>query len=40
MRDAEARALAWIGYRAPPAFRAGLQHASTFTIEAGSLYRT
>lgn len=40
MRDAEARAIAWIGYRAPPVFRAGLRHASTFTIQAGSLYRT
>jgi hypothetical protein len=40
MRDAEARAIAYIGFRAPPAFRAGLGRATTFTIQAGSLYRT
>lgn len=40
MRDAEARAVAWIGYRAPPPFRSQLQLATTFTIETGSLYRT
>ncbi|MDQ6778609.1 MAG: hypothetical protein M3071_20830 [Actinomycetota bacterium] len=40
MRDAEVRAVAWIGYRAPPPFRSELQHATTFTIQAGSLYRT
>jgi hypothetical protein len=40
MRDAEVRAIAWIGFRAPPAFRADLRRATTFTIEAGSLYRT
>jgi hypothetical protein len=40
MRDAEVRAIAWIGFRAPPAFRAGLQRSSTFTIQPGSLYRT
>ncbi|HWF34604.1 MAG TPA: hypothetical protein VG295_04520 [Solirubrobacteraceae bacterium] len=40
MRDAEARAIAWIGYRAPPAFRGHLQRATTFTIQAGTLYRT
>jgi hypothetical protein len=40
MRDAEVRAVAWIGFRAPPAFRAGLSRATTFTIQAGSLYRT
>lgn len=40
MRDAEVRAVAWIGYRAPPAFRSELQHATTYTIQAGSLYRT
>ncbi|HEY5318702.1 MAG TPA: hypothetical protein VIJ20_12010 [Solirubrobacteraceae bacterium] len=39
MRDAEARAIAWIGYRAPPAFRSDLRRASTFTIQSGSLYR-
>jgi len=40
MRDAEVRAIAWIGFRAPPAFRSDLGRASTFTIEPGSLYRT
>jgi hypothetical protein len=40
MRDAEARAVAWIGYRAPPPFRSELRHATTFTIQTGSLYRT
>jgi hypothetical protein len=40
MRDAEVRAIAWIGFRAPPAFRADLGHATTYTIETGSLYRT
>jgi hypothetical protein len=40
IRDAEARAIAWIGFRAPAAFRVDLQRASTFTIQAGSLYRT
>ena len=39
MRDAEARAIAWIGFRAPAPFRGGLQHATTFTIQSGSLYR-
>jgi hypothetical protein len=40
MRDAEARAVAWIGYRAPPPFRAELKRATTFTIQTGTLYRT
>ncbi len=40
MRDAEARAIAWIGYRAPPAFRGELQRATILTIQAGRLYRT
>jgi len=40
MRDAIVRAVAWIGYRAPPQFRSELRLASTVTIEAGSLYRT
>jgi hypothetical protein len=39
MRDAEVRAVAWIGFRAPPAFRAHLHQATTFTIQTGSLYR-
>jgi hypothetical protein len=40
MRDAEARAVAWIGYRAPPRFRSELEHATTFTIQTAVLYRT
>lgn len=40
MRDAEVRAVAWIGFRAPSVFRGELGHATTFTIQAGSLYRT
>jgi hypothetical protein len=40
MRDAEVRAVAWIGFRAPFAFRAELPRATTYTIETGSLYRT
>lgn len=40
IRDAEARAIAWIGFRAPLAFRANLRRATTYTIQAGSLYRT
>lgn len=40
MRDAEVRAIAWIGYRAPPAFRVEVQRATTFTIQPRSLYRT
>jgi hypothetical protein len=40
MKDAEARAIAWIGFRAPRAFRADLGRATTFTLQAGSLYRT
>lgn len=39
MRDAEERAIAWIGFRAPTAFRANLRHATTYTIQAGSIYR-
>ena len=39
MRDAEVRAIAWIGYRAPLQFRADLRRATTVTIQAGSLYR-
>jgi hypothetical protein len=39
MRDAEVRAIAWIGFRAPPAFRVHLHRANTFTIQSGSLYR-
>lgn len=40
MRDAEERAIAWIGFRAPPPFRTDLRLATTFTIQPGSLYRT
>jgi hypothetical protein len=40
MRDAVVRAIAWIGYRAPLEFRVELRHATTITIQAGSLYRT
>jgi hypothetical protein len=40
MRDAEVRAIAWIGFRAPPVFRAELQRETTFTLQPGSLYRT
>jgi hypothetical protein len=40
MRDAVVRAIAWIGFRAPPSFRAEVRHATTVTIQAGSLYRT
>jgi len=40
MRDAIVRAIAWIGYHAPPAFRAEVRLASTVTIQAGTLYRT
>jgi hypothetical protein len=39
MRDAIARAQAYIGDRAPPEFRRNLQWVSTFTIQAGSIYR-
>jgi hypothetical protein len=40
MHDAIARAVAWIGFRAPPEFRGDLGRADTVTIQAGSLYRT
>lgn len=39
LRDAEARAVAWIGFRAPPLFRGDLRGATTFTIQPRSLYR-
>jgi hypothetical protein len=39
LRDAIARAQAWIGDRAPAEFRRNLDHADTLTIEPG-LYRT
>ncbi|MGI8412972.1 MAG: hypothetical protein ACR2LV_07045 [Solirubrobacteraceae bacterium] len=40
MQDAIARAQAWIGDRAPAEFRQNVQVLSTFTIEAGRMYRT
>jgi hypothetical protein len=40
MRDATARAQAWIGDRAPDLFRRDLERLSTFAIEPGSIYRT
>jgi hypothetical protein len=40
MRDAIARAEAWIGDRAPPDFRRNVALLNTYTIEAGSIYRT
>jgi hypothetical protein len=40
MRDAVVRAQAWIGDRAPREFRRNLALVSTFTIQAGSIYRT
>jgi hypothetical protein len=40
MKDAIARAQAWIGYRAPADFRRNLQFVSTFVIEPGNIYRT
>ncbi len=40
MADAIARAQAWIGDRAPAEFRRNLRFVSTFTIEAGRMYRT
>jgi hypothetical protein len=40
MNDAITRAIAFIGDRAPAAFRANVTHTSTYTIQAGSVYRT
>lgn len=40
LRDALVRALAFIGARAPDEFRRNVNHPSTFTIQAGSVYRT
>lgn len=40
MRDAIARAQAFIGYRAPAEFRANVEYESTVPIEPGSMYRT
>jgi hypothetical protein len=38
--DAITRAIAYIGDRAPPAFRSNVTHTDTYTIEPGSVYRT
>jgi hypothetical protein len=40
MRDAIARAQAWIGDRAPAEFRRNVEFVSTLAIEQGSIYRT
>jgi hypothetical protein len=40
MRDANARAQAWIGDRAPAEFRHNLKLLNTFAIQPGSIYRT
>jgi len=40
LADAVTRAEAFIGDRAPAAFRANAMHTDTFTIQAGSVYRT
>jgi hypothetical protein len=39
MRDATRQAQAWIGLRAPAAFRANLRSVNTYAIEPGSIYR-
>jgi hypothetical protein len=38
--DAIIRAIAYIGDRAPDAFRGNVRHTDTYTIEPGSVYRT
>jgi hypothetical protein len=40
LADVVARAEAYIGARAPAPFRANAAHTDTFTIQAGSVYRT
>ena len=40
LRDATVRAEAWIGARAPDPFRRNARLLDTFTIQAGSIYRT
>lgn len=40
LRDAVVRAEAFIGDRAPPAFRPMAAHPDTYTIQAGKIYRT
>ena len=40
MRDATARAQAWIGDRAPAEFRRNVEELDTYAIQPGSVYRT
>jgi hypothetical protein len=40
LRDAEMRAMAYIGDHAPQTFRANARRTDTFTIQAGAVYRT
>lgn len=40
LRDATARAQAWIGDRAPSAFRRNVTRLDTYVIEPGSIYRS
>ncbi len=40
LREAEVRAEAWIGDRAPPEFRRNAAFINTFTIEPGNIYRS
>jgi hypothetical protein len=40
LQEAVARAQAWIGDRAPPAFRSEIRDTNTYVIQAGSVYRT
>jgi hypothetical protein len=40
LRDATARAQAWIGDRAPGEFRRNVQELDTYAIQPGSVYRT
>ena len=40
LSDAIVRSEAFIGARAPATFRANVRHTDTFTIQAGSVYRT
>ncbi len=40
MRDAIARAAAYIGDHAPPAFRVNASHTDTLVIQTGAVYRT
>ncbi len=40
MREATARAQAWIGDRAPAEFRRNVEELDTYAIQPGSVYRT